>query len=222
MNKMEPWQSPRCLLLTKDRYSKENRTMTGQNSISRNCHNSGVCIRSVVSSTLTPDQLLSEHVVSCKRQSISTSTNFGCFDHSDSQWHCSLDLHTLCRSKSFIYQMPAKQGTHLHRLILHTFLALVILLSLANPVQSYKSTDHTTAQSLSKSSPNVKDIFYLGDSWMIEEINAEESSSLHIKPRLRISEPLAYVGRLFKTTIQVEETRYDEYEMQYKVIIHNR
>ena len=209
---MESRQSPNCLLLTKDRYFKESKEVTDQNSISRNCENSSDCTKHLASSTEAPDHFLSEHV---ERHSVSRSTNFRLYDHCHSQWHCSSNLQTLPQSKYFIYQSPAKRRTHL-RLLLHTFWAAMLLLLLANPIQSHKSTKHTTAQSLSKSSPNVKDIFYLEDSWMVEEIDAEESSSLH-KPRLSISESSAYVGRLYKTSIKIDETRYEDSEIQYKV-----
>ncbi len=98
--------------------------------------------------------------------------------------HCSSRL-----KRSFLHQLR------------HFAISTLLVLALTIPAHTHSTSP--IDQSLSKSpSSSMKDVFYSPETWIIEELEADET--LTQKPPLQITDTVAHAGYLFRATILVD------------------
>ena len=98
--------------------------------------------------------------------------------------HCSSRL-----KRSFLHQLR------------HFAISTLLVLALTIPAHTHSTSPIDQSLSKSPSSP-MKDVFYSPETWIIEELEADETSTQ--KPPLQITDTLAHAGYLFRATILVD------------------
>ena len=107
--------------------------------------------------------------------------------------------------KQLSHTSSRQKRPFLHQLQ-HFAISTLLVLALTIPAHAHSTSP--IDQSFSRSpSPSLKDVFYSPETWIIEELETEET--LTQKPPLQITDTLAHVGYLFRATIIINSQGLD-------------